>query len=446
MNRLLAAPVLLGMLLLLLAGAAGFGWIWLRSGRPEQLNLLQIEVMLIPLALLLVAVLNWGTDREKLAITVWATVMFGMLLALVYALYVGANSTVAATNVEVESLQRYGVELSPQQQAHIFNGAFSDQIQHDVGRVETMRSAVFRDQSMLILFHFRFPEHATDYVNLLMRSFNGTKRVLESGGGLTLEKSQQLQHLRQYGRDVLSLTAVDAASLQTRLRDWQLPPPGQTAELGQIDNSGSFGPGFDQWPFALAYGVSCVLLLVGFLLWLGPWAATLPPSPLVSATAPQTLRARLLALREIAPAVQVEPGSGPDDLTVTYAYSNGKRKVRMRLRLDSERQQVLAKEYIGVGGDAPINGSEAQMRFLRHVGELHPDADIVFSADWAVTIPTEARRKPLGVRVLNDSVQLPPEIVAHFMEDRPAGATDLPLLLAEIAYQSGWQWRAVFFF
>lgn len=205
-------------------------------------------------------------------------------------------------------------------------------------------------------------------------------------------------------------------------------------------------PGVAQWPLGVACGVSWAALLVGFMLWLAPWAATVPAPSHILAVAPQTLRNRLLALPTIAPGLQAEPGERPDELSIVYDFRAGKRQVRMRLRLGAQR--VFAKEYSGVRGDAPITDGEARIGFMRpRIGEgVRPSAAVVYASDWNVTMPSEDKRRALGVRVLGDSVQLPSRTIASFAHDAPAGATQLPHLLTEIVHQSGWQWRGVFRF
>ncbi|HTN64937.1 MAG TPA: hypothetical protein VL051_01970 [Burkholderiaceae bacterium] len=63
----------------------------------------------------------------------------------------------------------------------------------------------------------------------------------------------------------------------------------------------------------------------------------------------------------------------------------------------------------------------------------------MYSSYWNVTVPTEAKRRWLGVRVLSDSLQLPPQTIAHF-------AANWPYFLPEIVHQSGWRWKGVFLF
>lgn len=300
LNRLFAAPVALGALLLLLAAAAGLGWIWLRTGRPDHPDASHVALLLMPIALLGAAVLVWGVGRMQTAITVWVVVMFAGCLPLLVALRVGAAGA----------------------------------------------------------------------------------------------------------------------------------------------------PGVGQWPFGLAYGVSWAALLVGFMLWLAPWAATVPAPVQRIAVAHQTLRARLLALQTIAPALQCEPGERSDELSVVYVFRAGKRTAKMRLRLDARHGRVDAKEYFGVVGDAPITASERQIGFMAYrAGQpVRPSASLVYSSDWSVTMPMQEKRRTLGVRVHGDAVELPPQTVAHFADGAVDGATDLPHLLAEIVHQSGWEWRGVFLF
>lgn len=259
---------------------------------------------------------------------------------------------------------------------------------------------------------------------------------------------QRFNHLRQYGRDVLSLLAPSAEVLQTRVQQWQLSPPGEMAARGEIDRSRSFSPGFEQWPFAVSYGLAYFALLFGFMLWLAPWAGTLLPPPSTIPRARQTLRARLLALQKVIPSLQLEPAEQPDELLLSYTFRAGKRSIKMRLRLDAERGRVVAKEYTGVEDDAPITASEARMRVMHHRSGamVHPQAFLVFSSNWSVSMPTAAKRQPLGVWLLGDAVQLPPQTIEHFTDDSAAGAEDLPSLLAEIVHQSGWEWRGVFIF
>lgn len=78
----------------------------------------------------------------------------------------------------------------------------------------------------------------------------------------------------------------------------------------------------------------------------------------------------------------------------------------------------------------------------RRAGEVHPDALVIHSSDWTVVAPTAERRRKLGLRVMGDGIDLPPEVTARFADDEGAGAELLPYLLAEGSYQSGWRWGA----
>ena len=396
MNRLFAAPVAIGALLLLLAAAAGLGWIWLRAGRPEHLDPWNISVLLIPVVLLVAAVLTWGTTRTQIAISVWGVLLLGGFLPLIFALHAGEAGTPGSATSR--ALTRSGAELTAQQRARLFDGAVSEKTTDNAGRAESLRIGMLEDGSVLLLFHFHSNQHATDQVTMLAQSHAGSTRVLQTLEGLTLEANQQFHHLRQYAGDVLSLTASDPAALQTRVREWQLPPPAEISSRGANDGSRSDVSGAKQWPFAVGYGVSWIVLLLGFLVWLAPWAARVLPPPQILPVAEQTLRNRLLALHEIAPTLQFEPGDRADEFLILYVFRAGTRRVEMRLRLDSENKRVIAKEYIGVKGDAPITESEAQMRFMRNSGgRVSPPTNLVFSADWAVTLPMEEKRHSLGV-------------------------------------------------
>ncbi len=197
----------------------------------------------------------------------------------------------------------------------------------------------------------------------------------------------------------------------------------------------------DQWPFALGYGLAYLAVSFLFVAWIATWISDLAPPENAVAVSPQTLRARLLALGQAAPGLEVDPGQSDDVLNVTYRYRSGKRNTQVRLRIDAEGQRLFSRTYEGIGGDAPMTPNERQMKSgPRRVGELHPDADMVYSSAWTVTVPKEERRQQLGLRVTGDGLELPPEVAASFADDEGAGAELLPYLLSELTHQSGWRW------
>lgn len=73
-----------------------------------------------------------------------------------------------------------------------------------------------------------------------------------------------------------------------------------------------------QWPFALGYGLSYLAVCFLFVLWTASWVSALAPPAGAIAVSPERLRARLLALEQAAPGLQVEPGPTDDVLRVIY--------------------------------------------------------------------------------------------------------------------------------
>lgn len=194
-----------------------------------------------------------------------------------------------------------------------------------------------------------------------------------------------------------------------------------------------------RWTYMIVHALFFLVLTgLAFLIAVASWGSRVDPAADVPAVSVSTLRQRLNALALSGLGLNVEPGDSAADVSVSYRDPNGKRWTRLRLRLDEDRNRVLAKEFSAINGDAPRTESEARMRFTRD-GTPHPDADIIWSVNWSVTLPKEARRQSLGVRVDHGTVRLPPDAAERFEEG------DLPYLLAELVHQSGWTWQGVFF-
>lgn len=416
-------------------------WIWLRTGRPDHINLTNVAVLLIPLALLLIAAIVWGIDSERLAMTVWAVYMLGAAFPVIYALNVGSAATNSAKVSQVAksandlptALERYD---------RLFQGTLNDMVQRDLGQVEYMRTAMFDDGSRLELYHFPLPEQSANYAGSWTRTFAGRDPGADATGSRTITANNQTAHVYQYGNDVLVVVGTDSAGVAARVASWQLPRPSVRRA-----KKGSSARGLDQWPFAVGYGLAYLAVSFLFVIWIATWVGGLAPSENAVAVSPERLRTRLLALAQAAPGLEVEPGQSDDIIHVSYRYRSGKRNTQVRLRIDAERHQLFSRTYEGTGGDAPTTANERQMKTgTRDVGGLHPDADLVYSADWTVTVPNAQRRQQLGLRVVGDGLELPPEVAASFSDDDGAGAELLPYLLSELTHQSGWRWspRLVF--
>lgn len=201
-------------------------------------------------------------------------------------------------------------------------------------------------------------------------------------------------------------------------------------------NGGAGGPG-GQWRFLLGYGLLWLLLLVGYALWLAPWAARVPPVPGALPVAEHRLRQRVLSLAQTAPAIEVEPSmTEPAQMTVTRHFRGGRRSIAVRLAFAAERHCVLAREMSLVRGDRPMDADEAQMRQgIQPRDGTHPDASMVFGASLAVTLPSAAARQALGLRIAGDQVEL---------GEADGDPAQLPHLLAELVRQSGWTWQGCF--
>lgn len=86
MSRISSAPVMAGALVLLLAGAAALGWLWLRDGRVTPTAII---VMTLPLGLLLAGVFAGGNDRSQLGTMAWGCTMFAAMIPAYYVLQSG---------------------------------------------------------------------------------------------------------------------------------------------------------------------------------------------------------------------------------------------------------------------------------------------------------------------------------------------------------------------
>lgn len=445
MNRLLAAPVAITALLLLLLAAVGMGWIWLRTGRPAEPELLHVVMLLLPIALLVVVVMRAGNDDDRLARGLWIAFMIGALWPAVYALRVGAaaseggsaggvggggGATAATTaNDLTTALQRY---------ERLFDGAVNDLVQRDMGQVEYMRTAMFMDGTSLELYHLPFPGLASNYADTWTRAFmGGAARASRNRDGL-LTADDRYARVYTYGNDVLAVMGSDPAKLQERFEGWRLPPSAPSRGTDRTR-----GRGLDQWPFAVGYGLTYVVVAVLLVSWLAMWVSFVRPLPGVLAADERTMRARLLSLPAAIPQLEVEEGPRPDEVRVVYRYRSGVRNMQIRLRLDALHRRVFARTYQGVAGDAPLTAEEARMhQGRRPPGEVHPDADVIWSSTWSVTPRDAEVRRQLRVRVFDDEVELPRRVAEPFATDVGVGADLLPHLLTEVVQQSGWSWRA----
>ncbi|PQM27714.1 hypothetical protein CVO77_03880 [Sphingopyxis lindanitolerans] len=86
MNRVLNPPVIVAALLLLLAGAASLGWLWLRDGRAAPTAII---ILFLPIALLLAGMLAGGSSRTQIGISAWAITMFAAMIPAYYVLQSG---------------------------------------------------------------------------------------------------------------------------------------------------------------------------------------------------------------------------------------------------------------------------------------------------------------------------------------------------------------------
>lgn len=196
---------------------------------------------------------------------------------------------------------------------------------------------------------------------------------------------------------------------------------------------------YARWFYISAHALFFLVLMgIVFLAVVAAWSSRVDPAPNVPPVSTSVLRQRFNALALSGLRLSVEPGTNTDEVLISYDDPGGKRWTRLHLRLDQTHARVLAKEFSAINGDTPRTASEAQMRFMRR-GTAHPDADIIWSANWSVSLPREARRQSLGVAVNHGTVRLPPDTAAHFAEG------DLSALLAEVVRQSGWTWQGVFF-
>lgn len=204
--------------------------------------------------------------------------------------------------------------------------------------------------------------------------------------------------------------------------------------------NGGAGSVGTQWRFLLAYGALWLVLLVGYVIGLAPWAARVPPAPGALPVAEHRLAQRVLSLAQAGLALVVEPSmSEPGQITVTRHFRDGKRSIAVRLSLVADRHCVLARELSRVRGDPPMNASEAQMRQGTQPRDgTHPDADLIHDASLTVTLPSEATRRALALRLAGDQVEVGQSGAA-------ADPANLPHLLAELVRQSGWTWQGVFF-
>jgi hypothetical protein len=194
-----------------------------------------------------------------------------------------------------------------------------------------------------------------------------------------------------------------------------------------------------RWAYiALHALIFLVLAAVALMIATATWGSRLDPAPGTAAVSGSVLRQRLNALGISDLGVNIAPGIDAGEMLANYRDPNGKRWIRLRLYLDEARHRVSAKEFSAISGDAPRTASEARMRFTRD-HQPQPDASLIWSRNWSITLPQAERRRRLGVQVDHGTVRLPPDAAARFTDD------DLPYLLAEVVHQSGWTWQGVFF-
>lgn len=203
---------------------------------------------------------------------------------------------------------------------------------------------------------------------------------------------------------------------------------------------GAVGGAGAQWPFAVGYGVTYFAVAFLSVVWLAAWSSYLAPFPDAAVEETATMRARILALGGAIPQLRVVEEPGTEELHVVYTFRDGRRDMDVRLRLDGARHRVYSRVYEGVAGDRPFTESEKRMkRGPMAAVELHPDADVIWSARRTVVLRDAELRQQLGLRMFRGEVELPRRITDRFAED--GGAELLPHLLAAMAQQSGWEWR-----
>ena len=195
-----------------------------------------------------------------------------------------------------------------------------------------------------------------------------------------------------------------------------------------------------QWRFMVTFGVAYFAVLIVFCLWLAKWTAWVPPTPGALPAVTSRLQQRVHSLADAGLDVRVEQAPDrPDQLFVTRDFRDGKRALRVRLTFVEARHCVLAREMSLIRGDKPMNASEAQMTFSRRVGDgTHPDADLLYDASLTVTLPDEAIRRRIGLRVTHDGVEITGD------QATASAPQNLPHVLTELVNQSGWTWQGVF--
>jgi len=199
-----------------------------------------------------------------------------------------------------------------------------------------------------------------------------------------------------------------------------------------------------QWRFMAMFGAAYFAVLIVFILWLAPWMARVPPAPGTLPVGEARLQQRLRSLADAGLDVRIESGSDRSDrLLVTRDFRDGKRTLGVRLTFVEARHCVLAREVSLVRGDKPMNAIEAQMYSgpRRHDG-VHPDADLIYDASLTITLPDEAIRRLIGLRIVGDIAGDRVEIAGD--TDSASAPKNLPHVLTELVSQSGWTWQGVF--
>lgn len=197
---------------------------------------------------------------------------------------------------------------------------------------------------------------------------------------------------------------------------------------------------FMQWRFMLVCFAFVSLILPAFLVWLAGWTAWVPPAPGTLPMAEHRLKHRVQSLDRAGLSLTIEPIAGRSDrLIVTREFRDGKRSIGVRLTFLSDRHCVLAREVSLIRGDKPMNASEAQLRSgPRQRNGVHPDATTIYDASLTVTLPSEAIRRQIQLRIAADRVEIS---AGH---DVAAEPKNLSHVLTELVRQSGWAWQGVF--
>jgi len=426
------AAALVTLFYLVLAGAAVL--LFVHGLRP--VSIVDALVCAAPLTVYSLLLLRRESElRQRLVKMVAAFLAFPMLLA-----------AWGASQSEVVPLVPYVMPMNPPalDVTALFAGAVAvERVPLATPEIVLLTDARFADGTELRLTRFATAEGAVRYLTALRQTQNPMELALGRRSGLRLAghgiADGFLVYLEQHDRDLLEARGQGEALVLARLEAQHVPlvaapaPPPMEQALVRAKPR-------PVWPYGVGFALFHTLSFVTFTLWAGARTTRVQASPTANSVSPSTLEARLLSLSDAgAPCTTSRTASG--DLTIDYMFPEGvARAHRLTLRVEGPKRMVRVREQLGVSGDAPRSGAEADMRGGGDLGidPTRPQARQVWLRSAATTVIEPDHLKRVSLAFANERVRL------HADDPSSMDADRLVHLVCAVVTRSGFTWQPVF--